>query len=217
MQISQKAQSARAISLVLAGVLLISQAFTAQAVADERDAAAARQIVEKFSQSLVSSVRNDSTTTYKDRFDALLPVFRENFALNILARATVGKRVWEQWSDSEQADYQEVLARFLTGTLVRRVKNDKGYKFSFVGIEPGPRSSLIARTLLERDAKDPIELDYRLDKVGGRWMISDVFAESAVSEVALRRAEFSGTIRSGGQSGLIVALEEKLTAFENDG
>eukprot|EP00435_Cladocopium_sp_Y103_P078661 s1_g2400.t1 len=206
-----------ALRLMLACTLILSQTFANQANAEEGDHTAAQQVVEKFSQTLVSSARTASKTSYKERFDVLLPVFRETFALHILARATVGRRTWGQWSESEQADYQEVLARFLTGTLVRRVKEDTEYKFSFMGIEPGPRNTLIARTLLEREAKDPIELDYRLSRIDGRWMISDIFAESAVSEIALRRAEFSGTIRSSGQPGLIVALEEKLSSFENDG
>ncbi len=176
----------------------------------------AQAVVEGFSRALIGDEQRGGAT-YKERFDLLLPVFQNSFALDFLARATVGRRTWSQWSDTEQADYREVLARFLTGTMVRRIKAGEGYQFTLKGVEAGPRSSLIVRTVLKRDRRDDVELDYRLDQIGGRWLISDVFAESAVSEVALRRAEFSGTIRSGGQKGLIEALEEKISAFERDG
>jgi phospholipid transport system substrate-binding protein len=208
---------ARSFSTIISFVFLSSFFLSGAAKADDADAQAARELVTTFSQTLIGSTERGASPAYKERFDALLPVFHRSFALDILAPATVGRRAWNGWSEPEQSSYKDVLARFLTGTLVRRIKEDKRYQFTFVSIEAGPRESLIVNTLLERANKDDIELDYLVERIDGQWMISDVFAESAVSEVALRRAEFSGTVHSGGQRGLVAALEEKITVFENDG
>ena len=44
---------------------------------------------------------------------------------------------------------------------------------------------------------------------GEGWLISDVYLDGAISEVATRRSEFGGIIRTQGVDGLIAALNRK--------
>jgi phospholipid transport system substrate-binding protein len=44
---------------------------------------------------------------------------------------------------------------------------------------------------------------------GEGWLISDIYLDSAISEVATRRSEFAAILRKEGIDGLIAALNRK--------
>jgi phospholipid transport system substrate-binding protein len=44
---------------------------------------------------------------------------------------------------------------------------------------------------------------------GDGWLISDIYLDSAISEVATRRSEFAAILRTEGVDGLIAALNRK--------
>jgi phospholipid transport system substrate-binding protein len=45
---------------------------------------------------------------------------------------------------------------------------------------------------------------------GQSWLISDIYLDGAISEVATRRSEFAGILKSEGIDGLIAALNRKI-------
>jgi phospholipid transport system substrate-binding protein len=44
---------------------------------------------------------------------------------------------------------------------------------------------------------------------GDSWLISDIYLDGAISEVATRRSEFAAILRTDGVDGLIAALNRK--------
>jgi ABC-type transporter MlaC component len=56
---------------------------------------------------------------------------------------------------------------------------------------------------------EPVKVDYQMRRDGEGWLISDVYLDGAISEVATRRSEFGGIIRTQGVDGLIAALNRK--------
>jgi len=46
-------------------------------------------------------------------------------------------------------------------------------------------------------------------KNGDAWLISDIYLDGAISEVATRRSEFAAILRNEGIDGLIAALNRK--------
>jgi phospholipid transport system substrate-binding protein len=46
-------------------------------------------------------------------------------------------------------------------------------------------------------------------KSGDAWLISDIYLDGAISEVATRRSEFAAILRNEGIDGLIAALNRK--------
>jgi phospholipid transport system substrate-binding protein len=44
---------------------------------------------------------------------------------------------------------------------------------------------------------------------GDSWLISDIYLDSAISEVATRRSEFAAILKTDGIDGLIAALNRK--------
>ena len=50
-------------------------------------------------------------------------------------------------------------------------------------------------------------------KNGDAWLISDIYLDGAISEVATRRSEFAAILRNEGIDGLIAALNRKADAL----
>jgi phospholipid transport system substrate-binding protein len=44
---------------------------------------------------------------------------------------------------------------------------------------------------------------------GGGWLISDIYLDGTISEIATRRSEFAAIVRNQGVDGLIEALNRK--------
>jgi phospholipid transport system substrate-binding protein len=54
-----------------------------------------------------------------------------------------------------------------------------------------------------------VEVDYMMHQGGRGWLISDIYLDGTISEIATRRSEFAAIVRSQGVDGLIVALNRK--------
>jgi phospholipid transport system substrate-binding protein len=56
---------------------------------------------------------------------------------------------------------------------------------------------------------ETVKIDYLMRRNGDTWLISDIYLDGAISEVATRRSEFGAVLRTGGIDGLIAALNRR--------
>ncbi len=56
---------------------------------------------------------------------------------------------------------------------------------------------------------EPVKVDYMMRRGGEGWLISDIYLDGAISEVATRRSEFAAILKKDGIDGLIAALNRK--------
>jgi phospholipid transport system substrate-binding protein len=56
---------------------------------------------------------------------------------------------------------------------------------------------------------EPVKVDYMMRRNGDGWLISDIYLDGAISEVATRRSEFAAILKKDGIDGLIAALNRK--------
>jgi phospholipid transport system substrate-binding protein len=60
---------------------------------------------------------------------------------------------------------------------------------------------------------EPVKVDYMMRRSGESWLISDIYLDGAISEVATRRSEFATILKNEGIDGLIAALNRKADAL----
>jgi phospholipid transport system substrate-binding protein len=60
---------------------------------------------------------------------------------------------------------------------------------------------------------EPVEVDYPMRRSGDSWLISDIYVDGAISEVATGHSEFAGILKAEGIDGLIAALNRKADFF----
>ena len=86
-----------------------------------------------------------------------------------------------------------------------------GQTFETLGEEESTHGTMLVRSRLVDPDGETTQLNYRLRPVDGEWKIIDVYLNGTVSELALRRSEYSSLIKREGFDSLIVALNEKIT------
>jgi len=57
---------------------------------------------------------------------------------------------------------------------------------------------------------DDVALNYRMIERDGTWKVIDVFLNGTVSELALRRSEYSSALKRNGFASLVTLVEEKI-------
>jgi phospholipid transport system substrate-binding protein len=67
----------------------------------------------------------------------------------------------------------------------------------------------MVRSQIVKANGDPVHVDYMTRHNGDSWLISDIYLDGAISEVATRRSEFAAILKNEGIDGLIAGLNRK--------
>jgi phospholipid transport system substrate-binding protein len=146
---------------------------------------------------------------YQGRFDRLKPVVAELFDLPFMAEKSVG-RFWKSAGDANQQALVATFSRFTVANFAGRFDGFSGQAFRTLGEEPSTHGTVIVRTHLDEPKDEGVELNYRLREVDGRWRIVDIYLNGTVSELALRRSEYSALIQREGFAALLAKLDERI-------
>jgi hypothetical protein len=75
--------------------------------------------------------------------------------------------------------------------------------------QPPAVAGIMVRSQIVKANGEPVKIDYMMRRNGESWLISDIYLDGAISEVATRRSEFAAILKSQGIDGLIAALNRK--------
>ena len=75
--------------------------------------------------------------------------------------------------------------------------------------EQPAQSGVMVRSQRIKANGEPVKIDYLMRRGGDNWLISDIYLDSGISEVATRSSEFAAILRNEGVEGLIAALNRK--------
>ena len=81
-------------------------------------------------------------------------------------------------------------------------------KLEVTGEQPAA-SGVIVKSQIIKANGEPVKVDYLMRPSGDNWLISDIYLDGAISEVATRRSEFAAILKTEGIDGLISALNRK--------
>jgi phospholipid transport system substrate-binding protein len=178
------------------------------------DAAAkqAAQKVEALHAALLDVMKNAESLGYQGRYERLKPVVLEIFDLSFMAEKSVG-RYWKTATPEERALLVDTFTRYTIANYAGRFDGWSGQSFETLREEPSARGTLLVRTRLIDPEGDDVDLDYRLRSVDGSWKIIDIYLNGTVSELALRRSEYSSLIKREGFQALLAALDERIESL----
>lgn len=170
----------------------------------------ASQIVGQFHQSILGILKRAEALGYAGRVEELRPIVEEAMNMRLFGARTVGSAVWNDWSPEQRQAFLDVYEDYVCAAYATRFSGFSGQEFVTVGSREGRRGQIVVETEVRQPDDRPIRLDYVMRNGGGNWGIVDIYLDSAVSEVALRRSEFSAVLRRDGFDGLIDALQSKI-------
>lgn len=167
----------------------------------------ARKVVETLHSSLLRSMRESDEKSYETRRDELDPVLRQSFDFSFMAEKSAG-RYWRDLDGEARDALGVAMADLAIATYASRFVGYDGERFVILGAERAPYNTLLVRSHIERSDGQITAIDYRL-RAGAAPRIVDVFLNGTVSELALRRAEYTAVIKREGFPSLLRSLEEK--------
>jgi phospholipid transport system substrate-binding protein len=156
---------------------------------------------------LLNTMRNGRTLGQSGRFMRLAPVIRSTFDISTMARLSVGSS-WVGLSEAQRQQVSESFGRYISAIYADRFDSYDGQKLEVTGEQPAP-SGVMVRSRIIKASGEPVKVDYMMRRNGESWLISDVYLDGAISEVATRRSEFSTILKNEGIDGLIAALNRK--------
>jgi phospholipid transport system substrate-binding protein len=195
------------LALVLAWYFLA----TATAYAQEEGAATARQVVEKFQAELIEVMKNGKQLGYAGRYEKLKDPVSNSHDLTKIARIVVGKE-WEKLSEEQQQKLVDVFIRLSIASYAHNFKEYSGESFVFDSEEETARGGVVVHSHLVVPGEKDVKFDYMLKEKGPSWRIINIIA-NGVSDLALKRSEYTAILQREGFDALITKINEKIDNY----
>jgi phospholipid transport system substrate-binding protein len=196
-----------ALALLVPALADAEPAAPAVAAAPEVDDPA--KVVGRLHEALLGVMKDAKALGYEGRYERLAPVVQRLFDLPFMAEKSVGRH-WATAGEQNQKALVATFSRFTVANFAGRFDGWSGQVFRTVGVEPSTHGTVLVRTHLDVPKEEGVELNYRLRQVGGEWRIIDIYLNGTVSELALRRSEYSALIQREGFKALLAKLDERI-------
>jgi phospholipid transport system substrate-binding protein len=127
-----------------------------------------------------------------------------------LAKDSLGKK-WGDLTDAQKAEFSDLLEKLVRNAYHRNLKAVIGFKMIYAGEQKaGKNKTLVKTNAKSKDPRDePIELNFKMLKSGGKWLVIDIYTEGA-SLVKTYRSQFTRILRKKGFDALTAKMRKKL-------
>jgi phospholipid transport system substrate-binding protein len=166
-------------------------------------------VVKQLNASLEKVLQEAEQLGYDGRLERLSPTLDAAFDFDYMAEKTVGRH-WSTLSPEEQARWVDLFADLSKATYANRFDKYTGQTFEFVDSQPGASDTVIVRSKVVSPGEEDVNLSYRLSKTPAGWKVIDVYYKGTVSEVAMRRADYSSVAKNDGFEALVARVNEKI-------
>ncbi len=156
---------------------------------------------------LLNTMKNGRILGQSGRFTQLEPVIRRSFDIASMARLSVGP-CWASLTEGQRQQMTESYGRYISAIYADRFDSYAGQKLEVTGEQFAPSGVMVKSQIIKANG-EPVKVDYMMRRNGDIWLISDIYLDSAISEVATRRSEFAAILKKDGIDGLIAALNRK--------
>ena len=156
---------------------------------------------------LLNTMKNGRILGQSGRFAKLEPVIRRSFDIPAMARLSVGPS-WAGLNEAQRQQMTESFGRYISAVYADRFDSYAGQKLEVTGEQADPSGVLVKSQIIKPDG-ELVKVDYIMRRSGDYWLISDIYLDGAISEVATRRSEFAAILKAEGIDGLIAALNRK--------
>jgi len=171
----------------------------------------ATEVVEKLHSGLLAVMKDGDKIGYQGRYDQLAPVINSSFDMPFISRTVLGK-YWETFNSEQRSRFVEAFTQLSIATYAANFKSYSGERFKVISEEEVSGGRILVQTQLIKSDGGKVELDYLLHRADGEWRVINVIAEG-VSNLALKRADYSNFLKNKSFEALIAKLNEKIAQY----
>jgi phospholipid transport system substrate-binding protein len=163
--------------------------------------------VRSFYGTLLDTMRNGANLGAQGRYAKIAPAIKQSFDIPFMTRLAVGPE-WNSLSPAQQGQVTQAFERYVAAVYAERFDSYAGEQLKVIGESTSPAGTLITSQIVKSNG-EPVHVNYLMRDN----KIADVYLNGTISELATRRSEFSGILKSQGINGLIAALNGKAAAL----
>lgn len=194
--------------LSLLALLLLASPAAAEGPAATPPVDGAKPPIATFYAALDASMKAGDSLSFDARKAQLAPVVAKTFDLPLMAAKVLGRH-WRTLPPADQKNWIEAFSALTVRTYAEQFRENTGLQFEVVAAQAAPGGTALVRTKLRRANDEPVSIDYRLRPVAGSWRVIDIFLNGTVSELALRRSEYTSVLERDGFRPLVASLQSR--------
>ncbi len=164
--------------------------------------------IERLHAAFLDVMKHATELGYQGRYQRLEPVLRSVLDLDFMGSKAAGRH-WKNFDSAQQARWLDAFSRLTLANYAGRFDGYAEQHFETLGEEAAPHDTMLVRTQLVGGEED-VQLNYRLRKTEQGWRVIDIYMHGTVSELALRRAEYSTAIERDGLDKVVADLNAKI-------
>ncbi len=173
--------------------------------------AQATPVVEKLNNTLLEVMKRAKELGYQGRYELLEPVVREVYDFKAISKYVLGKH-WDSLVPEQKKNFIEKLTQYGIAAYASQFNDYSGEQFKILGEEPFRGRFRVVKSILEVPDDENVNFVYILRKTGDSWKIIDVRYDG-VSDLALKRSQFTEILGKKGFDGLLAKLDEKIANY----
>lgn len=168
-------------------------------------------VIDKLHAALLSAMKGGATLGYKGRYDLIAPTVKSSFDFPTISRIVMG-RYWSKLDAKQKAQFIDTFSELSIATYASQFDAYSGEQFKDIGVNELKDGRVVVRSEIVGSDGGTTKLDYLLNRTGGRWEIINVVADG-VSDISLKRAEYSAVMRNDGFNALLEKIKGKIAAY----
>jgi phospholipid transport system substrate-binding protein len=143
----------------------------------------------------------------KDRRAAVRKIANDIFDFSETARRSLGRH-WQGRTQSERDEFVQLFTDLLERSYISKIETYGGEKIQYNGDTVEGEQAKVQTKLVTKGSGGEIPIEYRMHKVGDRWLVYDVVIEG-VSLVANYRTQFNKIIQTSSFEELMNKMKNK--------
>ena len=171
----------------------------------------AARTIENLHTTLLKTMKEGKEIDNKKRYEELAPVIRFSFDFPFVARVVLG-RYWETLDSQQKQRFIEAFTKLSVATYASNFDAFSGEHFTVASQRKWPGGEVEVKSHLVKANGDSVSLDYVLHQTDKQWQIINVIA-NGVSDLALKRADYTHFLKTKGFDALLAELNEKIAHY----
>lgn len=172
------------------------------------------EAITEFHDKLLNTMQHADEWNFEERREYLAPAVKETFNTRVMMRLAASS-FWNLFSEEQKESLVDSFHDFTVSTYASRFKGYSGQEFEIVNEQDLKGGRVLVSTNLVKSNGEKIAINYVMMPDGeDGYQVIDIFLEGKVSELSLRRSEFSPILRDKGFTGLVSLLKTKVESLE---
>jgi phospholipid transport system substrate-binding protein len=129
-------------------------------------------------------MKNGRTLGRSGCFEQVIP---RCFDIAAMARLSAG-RPGLVYAKVQRGQVIDSFGRYISAIFADRFDSYAGQKLEVTGEQPAPSGVMVKSQIIKANG-EPVTVDYKMRRNGDSWLISEIYLDGVISEVATRRSE----------------------------